>query len=180
MLTGRMGCLEREYIAASDAAIAGRVLNLPEFKKAQTVFIYVSRGNEPDTRGLIRRSIEAGKTVCVPYITGKGTMCAKRIVRDTDLMPGAFGIPTSPDNSPQVNRDDIDLALIPCVSATREGVRLGYGGGYYDRFFAGDRGKTAAYVLCREQMLSEKLPKDDHDVVFDGIITEKNIYFVDM
>ena len=107
-------------------------------------------------------------------------MCAKYIDGFFTLEQGRFGIPTAPSDAPEARIDDIDLALIPCVSATRQGVRLGYGGGYYDRFFAGDRGKTAAYVLCREQMLSEKLPKDDHDVVFDGIITEKNIYFVDM
>ena len=176
----RGNSLDRKYVASSNEAIAKRVTELNVFQAARSVFIYVSRGFEPDTGQLIRTASDSGKKIFVPFITGRGTMCAKYIDGFFTLEQGRFGIPTAPSDAPEARIDDIDLALIPCVSATRQGVRLGYGGGYYDRFFAGDRGKTAAYVLCREQMLSEKLPKDDHDVVFDGIITEKNIYFVDM
>ena len=178
-MTERGNSLDGEYVAASDAAILERIVDLDDYKRARTLFIYVSRGFEPDTRKLIEIAISEGKTVCVPYITGKGTMCAKQIDGPGSLEQGRFGILTAPADAPVLQKEDIDLAVIPCLGATKRGVRLGYGGGYYDRYFSGERGKTRSYVLCRERMTCETLPENGFDVIFDGIVTENAIYFVD-
>ncbi len=172
--------LSPEYIAASDLAISQKVLKLPEFISARSIFVYVSRGFEPDTSRMINRALEMGKSVFAPRIISKGIMVASRIFSVSDLVPGKYGIPAAPDDAPTLPAGSIDLSLIPCVCASSDGFRLGYGGGYYDRFFAfrnddsyeTDRSSSArsAFVLCRSEMLVESVPHDKFDVRFDGII----------
>ena len=173
--------LSPEYISASDLAISQKVFELPEFGSAQSIFVYVSRGFEPDTSRIIDRALELGKNVYVPRIISKGIMAAARIFSVVELVPGQYGIPAAPADAPTVPAVSIDLSLIPCVCASSDGFRLGYGGGYYDRFFAfrnaerykidHPRAANSAYVLCRHEMLTDSVPHDIFDVRFDGVIS---------
>ena len=169
-----------EYISASDLAISQKVFELSEFGSARSIFIYVNRGFEPGTSLIIDRALELGKNVFVPRIISKGLMAASRIFSVSDLVPGQYGILTAPCGAMTVPAAAIDLSLIPCVCASSDGFRLGYGGGYYDRFFAfrndesymadHSRSLNPAYVLCRKEMIVRSLPHDEYDVRFDGII----------
>ncbi|MBP5632104.1 MAG: 5-formyltetrahydrofolate cyclo-ligase [Clostridia bacterium] len=173
--------LSREYIAASDLTISQKVFELPEFSSARSIFVYVSRGFEPDTYRIIGRALELGKSVYVPRIVSKGIMFASQICSASDLVPGRFGIPAAPADASTVPAGSIDLSLIPCVCASLDGFRLGYGGGYYDRYFAfmnvesyntdHPRAANSAYVLCRNEMVVESVPHDIFDVRFDGVIS---------
>ncbi len=173
--------LSPEYISASDLAISQKVFELPEFGSARSIFVYVSRGFEPDTSRIIDRALELGKNVYVPRIISKGIMAAARIFSVVELVPGQYGIPAAPADAPTVPACSIDLSLIPCVCASSDGFRLGYGGGYYDRFFAfrnaerynidHPRAAYSAYVLCRNEMVVDSIPHDRFDVSFDGVIS---------
>ena len=173
--------LSPEYISASDLAISQKVFELPEFGSARSIFVYVSRGFEPDTSRIIDRALELGKSVYVPRIISKGIMAASRISSVVELVPGRYGIPAAPADAPTVPACSIDLSLIPCVCASSDGFRLGYGGGYYDRFFAfrnaerynidHPRAANSVYVLCRHEMLTDSVPHDIFDVRFDGVIS---------
>ena len=94
------------------------------------------------------------------------------------MQPGAYGILEAPASLPAFDTahlGDGALALIPCLAASPDGVRLGRGGGYYDRFLAHYKG--AGLLLCPEALLLDELPCDDWDVRFapENILTEKGI-----
>ena len=166
--------LSPRYRAAADWAIAAHVLSLPEYQSAGAVFCFVGAGREIDTRPILEQALADGKTLCVPLCTGPGTM-ELRAVRDLkELVPGAYGILEPPADSPALSPDQTDLAVIPCVTCSREGRRLGRGGGYYDRFLAHYRG--AAVLVCRERLLRQEIPFDLHDCPIPWVITEAGLF----
>ena len=155
---------------ASDDAILRQVLRTPEYRRAGTVFLFVGHGDEIDTLPLLRQVLADGKRLCVPLCTAPGRMEC-RAVRDLrDLRPGAYGILEPPADAPAVSPARIDLAIVPCVGASREGFRLGHGGGYYDRFLARYNGDTL--LLCRQALLRSSIPHESHDIPIPAILTE--------
>ena len=178
--------LSEEERAVSDRAIGDAVLSSELWREARSVFLYISVKEEPDTRRLLSRAIEEGKAVyapkCLRSPDGSPRMLAVRLRSPEDLVPGAFSIPEprcDPEAPPEIlPPDGIDLALLPCVSATKNGDRLGHGAGYYDRFLAEGRpGKPATVCLCRAALLSEELPAGPHDIPADCVATEDGLFF---
>lgn len=155
----------------SDGAILRRVTASEVYRAAGTVFCFVGRGEEIDTRPLLERILTDGKGLCVPLCVGAGEMEAREIESLDSLRPGRYGILEPPEDAKKIEPADIDLAVVPCVGAARDGRRLGRGGGYYDRFLAGYSGK--AVLLCREMLLREDIPREAHDVRIPHLITEK-------
>lgn len=171
--------LERELPAAyrrsSDQTIARRLLALPEYQEADTVFCFVSTPREIDTRPMLEAALSAGKTLCVPLCTGPGVMELRRVASLTDdLIPGKYGIWEPRADCPAVPPDGVDLAVIPCLTCNHLGYRLGKGGGYYDRFLAVYRG--AAVLLCREQLIREEIPREAHDLPIPWVLTETGLF----
>lgn len=149
-------------------------LALPELNRANTVMLFYGMGNEPDTQMLIQTLLLQGKTVALPKCLPKRRMKA-RIVRGLDdLRLGAFGIPEPIEDCPAVERDRIDLILVPNVCCDKQGYRLGRGAGYYDRYLAGYTGFTVA--LCPEQWLQETLPTDEFDLPVQLVLTEQKTW----
>ena len=150
------------------------MLALPEYRSAGTVFCFVSAGREINTRPILEQTLADGKTLCVPLCTAPGVM-ELRAIRDLkELSPGAYGILEPPADSPRLSPDQTDLAVIPCVTCSREGRRLGRGGGYYDRFLAHYRG--AAVLVCRERLLRQEIPFSIHDYPVPWVITEAGLF----
>ena len=155
---------------ASDRAILTRVAASEAYRDAGTVFCFVGRGEEIDTRPLLGRILSDGKRLCVPLCAGAGEMEARQIAELAQLRPGRYGILEPPLSTPKIEPGAIDLSVIPCVGAARDGRRLGRGGGYYDRFLTGFSGK--ALLLCRGMLLREDIPREAHDVVIPDLITD--------
>lgn len=103
----------------------------------------------------------------------KGIMEAREIMDLSELKEGKFGILEPIKNSIKINFEEIDLSIIPCISANKEGYRLGYGGGYYDRFFENKSIKNS-FILCREKMIYDNIPFEKHDIKFEHVLTDKN------
>lgn len=163
--------LPEACITRSDHAIEARVLTLDAWEQARTVFIYVSAGREPDTRGLLRAAINASKTLAVPLTYAGGMMEARIIGSLDELKPGRLGILEPDGAAPILAPDKIDLIVVPCIAADRQGYRLGHGGGYYDRYLANVRCDTIC--LCRERLLQTALPRDCFDRRVNGVVTER-------
>ncbi len=161
----------REDISRS---IRDKVFSLPEYKSAGTVFCFVSTASEPETDGIISTALHEGKRVCVPRITGEGTMEAVEISSLSDLVPGSFNIREPTEKLPSVGKSMIDLALIPCMSCTGHGNRLGRGGGYYDRFLSDFSGSSV--MVCPEALMSDTVPIEEHDISVPIVVTDKSIY----
>ena len=183
LIRAEASMLNKEYIDAANASVFERVITLPEFIAAGTLFSYVSCEREPDTHRIIRYSLARGKRVYVPRITGSGLMAATRITDLEALEPDRYGILT-PAPGETASPAELELSLIPCLSVAPDGYRLGHGGGYYDRFFApaaraeADRAAGAVMngaVLCFERLLSADLPACAHDVRFGIVVTENRI-----
>ena len=141
------------------------------FAAFSTFLIYVSCGSEVDTRNIIDFALKNGKRVAVPYCIGTN-MSFYEIKSLDDLIDGAFGIPSA-DASKALKIIDYSgsLCIVPALSFDDNGNRLGYGGGYYDRFLSLQYIPTLG--LCYEKCIADKIPSEHFDVNIDCILTEK-------
>ena len=156
-----------------DYAIFTKFLNSDLFDEAKSIFIYVSVADEVDTFEIIRRSLEMGKAVYVPYITDRdeGLMIPVRIYDLDNLIPGEFDIPTS---YTMETIENPDLTVVPGLGFDKKKNRMGYGGGYYDRYL--NKVKTKSVGLFASEFEVEEIPTDEFDHKLDYIITEKEIF----
>ena len=156
----------------SDTRLFRRFLSLPQVERARTIFLFWGiRGREPDTARLVRALHARGKVVCLPRMLPEHRMEVRRYVPDCPLVEASFGI-LEPDEGccPTVERADIDLVLVPAVCYDRLGYRLGFGGGYYDRWLEEFRGVTVG--LCRQAVLRDRVPREPHDSRVEILLTE--------
>lgn len=165
--------LPEEYCRVADAQIVHRVVELPEYQRADTIFCFVGTSSEIDTVPILMDAWEKGKRVCVPKCVGKGIMNAYRIDGMADLQAGSYGILEPGEDAEMILPKEIGLVLVPCLSCSHDGKRLGYGGGYYDRYLRQITAPKA--VLCRSRMMRENIPVDLHDLRMDLVICEDGI-----
>lgn len=158
----------------SDEALFDRFLTLPEVQNANTIFgFWGIPGKEPDTAKLIARLLEQGKTVGLPRMLPGRQMEVRVYDPAVPMVKAAFGI-LEPDVSCAVlKKEDIDLVLTPAVAYDEQGYRMGFGGGYYDRWLENYSGKTVG--LCRECVLQKQVPVEPHDAQVDVVVTETQI-----
>ena len=149
-------------------------LALPELAQAHTVLLFYGVGKEPDTRPLIAELLRRGYTVALPRCLPGRRMEARAVTGVDDLCPGAYGILEPDTDCPVVERDKIDLILVPNLCCDKRGYRLGHGAGYYDRYLAGFAGVTVA--LCPEKWLREELPRDEFDLPVQLVLTGTRVW----
>ena len=163
--------LDAGYMQTAGSAIAGRVLADPAYMNSRVIFVYASMADEPDTARIIDAALADGRTVCVPKCRAGHVMDAVRIDSRQELQPGAYGIPEPAEGGGTVPPEQIDLMIVPCVSAYLDGSRLGHGAGYYDRYMEQTRAKKMC--LCFDRLMSEDIPMGEHDIYMDIVITER-------
>lgn len=166
--------LSDRYRRESDQAIAAHLTAMPEYQAAGTIFCFVGTPHEIDTRPILENALATGKRLCVPLCTGPGMMELRQITTLSQLSPGAYGIPEPPEDAPTVSVDEIDFAILPCLTCNHLGHRLGQGQGYYDRFLAHYR--SGAVLLCREKLIREEIPLEPHDYPIPWVLTERGLY----
>jgi 5-formyltetrahydrofolate cyclo-ligase len=131
---------------------------VPQYRDATTVMAFVGDRGEPDTESLFARIAAEGRTLVLPSVQGERLV--PRLV-GAGLAPGAFGIP-EPQGG-QVDPIGLDLVLVPGLAFTRDGRRLGRGGGHYDRFLAELPGSCATIGVCFAEQILDDLPEESHD-----------------
>ena len=177
VLAVRMG-LDRGRAKVSGQAILDRVLGLEAYRQAQLVHTYVSsKENEVDTRALIGACFAHGKRVAVPVVMPGTKTLAHALIDGLDqLVVGPWGL-AQPDPAaatwlPAEAR--IDLVVVPGLAFDRRGQRIGWGGGYYDRFLA--QVQTIKIGLCYDELVLDCIPGEPHDVPVNMVVAETAIY----
>jgi len=162
--------LPESYTARADKQICEAVIKTAEYQNAKTVFCFVGRSTEINTRPILEDALRSGKCLCVPKCYGKGVMEAKRITGFDDLYPAKVGLLEPLDSAELIIPTRIDFAVVPCVACSPSGLRLGFGGGYYDKYLS--NAGFFSCMICRKELLCDEIPTESHDVVPDMLITE--------
>ncbi|MEA3166962.1 MAG: 5-formyltetrahydrofolate cyclo-ligase [Thermoplasmata archaeon] len=147
--------------ALEEELVTAAVQDAPEWRAAATVLLYRNLPGEFSTVGLANGAWRAGKRVAMPRVTGPGRLALHEVRAWTDLRPGgAFGIHEPAVSLPIVEPAAIDLAIVPGVAWTRDGLRLGRGGGYYDRLVPALR---LAWGVGFDVQVMAGVPTEPHD-----------------
>ncbi len=154
--------------------IQNKLLSLEDYINSKTVLLYSSFKSEVNTEKLIKRSVEKKTTLLPLTISEKKTItpCAINNLHH-DTANGFSGILEPKKYCKAYEKEKIDLVVVPGVAFGLKGERLGYGGGYYDRFLKGYKGKIIG--ICFEKQLTDLIKPEKHDVLMHKIVTEKRI-----
>ncbi len=179
--------IRKEILALRDAvakaqhrAMSGNICqniqSLPEFEAAEKILAFAGYGSEPDTYPLMQQCLDAGKQVFCPLVTGEN-MEFYQIKDLSELLDGYKGI-KEPKPLPErkYKAGEGDLMLLPGAVFDREGNRIGYGKGFYDRYLAGGfPGKKAALAFSFQIVENGRIPSEETDQSVNCIVTEKEI-----
>lgn len=167
---------QKEY----SSLIMKSIIKMTQFQSAATVFTYVDFRSEVATTPLIKYMLECGKTVTVPVTLVKEKDLLAVSITDpvSELAPGYSSIlePIVAIREKQmVSPDIIDIIFLPGSVFDERGGRMGYGGGYYDRFVSAKAPQALRVGLAYEMQMVEHAPLQDHDEFLDFIVTEERI-----
>lgn len=161
--------LSPEQIEQRSDVLAARLFAHPAWKKAETVYVYLSYDHEVCTDAVVRRALYEGKRVAAPRVVGRDM--AFFLLNDrADAIPGYRGILEPPESAEPADSPDA-LVIAPGLAFTKDGLRLGYGGGFYDRFLAKE---PEHYVisLCYDFQIVDSLPSEPYDRKVDCVLTD--------
>ncbi len=140
------------------------------FRNAKKIGAYYPIGSEILTQDIIQELLSNGKDVFLPKVIGENIEFRK-IADFSSLEKGSFDI-MEPKDGCQID-NNLDVVLVPTVGISPIGVRLGYGHGFYDRFLS--EHKTITISLTFEKQIVKNIPKSEHDIIIDWIVTEDRI-----
>lgn len=167
-----MKAISQEQKPAIDQALTERLLHHPFYQEAKVIATYLSFPHEFQTQELIEQALKDGKKVLIPKTYPKGRM--DFVVYDPQqLVKTSFGLLEPQGNLEVVDASQIDLIHVPGLAFTTEGYRIGYGGGYYDRYLEYFSGHTLSTIYpCQVQ---DFIP-ENHDIpVQEVLIDERNL-----
>ena len=163
--------LNEEEIRSFSAKVSQEFLNRDFYKDAEVLYAYLPYNQEIRTEQIIERALKDGKKVAVPKVLDDGLMEFYKITSLADVSPGAFGIPEPKGDTPPAAYEKV-LMLMPGVAFDEQRNRIGYGGGYYDRYLERNKNKEITKVaLAYPFQIFPEIPADPHDEKVDEIIT---------
>ncbi|CEY60667.1 MULTISPECIES: 5-formyltetrahydrofolate cyclo-ligase [Streptococcus] len=167
-----MKAISQEQKQAIEQALTERLLHHPFYQEAKVIATYLSFPHEFQTQGLIEQALRDGKKVLIPKTYSKGRM--DFVVYDLQqLVKTSFGLLEPQGNLEVVDASQIDLIHVPGLAFTMEGYRIGYGGGYYDRYLEQFTGHTLSTVY--HYQVQDFIP-ENHDIpVQEVLIDEGNL-----
>jgi len=159
-----------DFMKIASEKMQKRLKKMKVFRDAQKIGAYYPIGSEVLTQDIIQELLSIGKEVFLPKVLGE-KMEFRKIVDFSSLEKGNFDI-MEPKENCQVD-NYLDVVLVPTVGISPIGLRLGYGHGFYDKFLADY--KTITISLTLEKQIVKNIPKAEHDVIIDWIVTEDRI-----
>ncbi len=168
--------LPPDEVVSKSQVIVESLRKTAAFQQAQTVLCYISsKDNEVDTHAFITSVIAAGQTVLAPITESHGILKWARIESLDDLAPTRCGILEPKPASRNIVTPPPDaLVIVPGIAFSPDGFRIGYGGGYYDRFLAKHEGISIG--LAFELQIVPGFPHEAHDMAVNFVVTEETLY----
>ncbi len=164
----------RDNREAASKEIAVRLFDSDEFKQAKIIMFYAGTDSEVNTEGMIKRALSAGKTIVLPVAKeeDKKLIASQIIDFDKELKLGPYGI-LEPEEEyvREIDKEKIELVIVPGLAFDRTGRRLGRGKGYYDRFLSSLPSKTPKIGLAFNFQIVERIPCEPHDFPLTSVIS---------
>lgn len=166
-IRGQKRAMTQQQIAEASFALQELFFQTEQYAAAKTIYGYMPYNQEVRTEGILERALNDGKRVAVPKVYGD-EMKFIYITDITDMEKSAFGIP-EPKNDVPVASDPTALVLMPGLAFDPQGHRIGYGGGFYDRFLSHEP-EHPTVALCYGFQMFPQLETDDFDIPVDLVI----------
>jgi 5-formyltetrahydrofolate cyclo-ligase len=158
-------------------AIKENLFNSSEFLNAAIIGVTISRFPEVDTRPIIEAAWSLGKKIAVPKCENQSREMDFRLINSYDNLEKVYFDLQEPmiTETIPIKNDDIDLQIVPGLVYTNNGYRIGFGGGYYDRYLIDYKGDVVS--LAFEKQTGQEVPFEAHDIPVQKIFTENGIIF---
>lgn len=162
--------MTEEQITAASRRLGERFRAHPLYQSARTIYGYLPYNQEVRTEPMLLQALRDGKRVAVPKVIGD-EMIFIYIDDFSCIEAGYCGIPEPPADGPEA-KDPTALVLMPGIAFDRQGHRIGYGGGFYDRFLAGQP-EHPTLALCYGFQMVDQLPVEEFDIPVDVVIWDE-------
>ena len=166
--------LTPEFVEAYSRRVTEAFCAQDFYHDAKAIYAYLTFNEELRTDFLIRRAWADGKRVAVPRVLGKGCMEFYYIDSFEGFIPSAFGVPEPPEDPEKLADEPDFLLLMPGLAFDRAHNRVGYGGGFYDRYIerkASEGARIFKPALAYDFQIVDAIPANDFDVKVDAILT---------
>jgi 5-formyltetrahydrofolate cyclo-ligase len=150
-----------------------RLMGLPAWRGAGGVLLFYSFGSEVPTAGIVRQALREGRRVFLPRLVS-GRMEIAEIDEASILTPTAYG-PKEPSSPKAIDPSDVDVVVAPGLAFDRDGYRLGYGRGHYDRFLRRLRPSTPRIGIAFHEQVLPRVPHGRRDQRMDAVVTDSEI-----
>ena len=170
--------LDRLTVKYASCKIGLCLHDLIQRRRADTVLLFYPIKNEPDLLPLVNILNREGIAVGFPIsVTDPVSLDFRRVERIDDMETGAFGIFEPSKDSPKAELSSSTICVVPALAFDRDGYRLGYGKGFYDRFLADFKGLSVGVTY--DGFIADSLPRDEYDLCVDMIITQGGVVLPD-
>lgn len=169
-VSARKKAMRGAQIEACSLDLAAQLEACPLYQRASALYGYLSFNQEVRTRPILQRALDLGKRVAVPKVYGR-TMRFLWLESLAQVAPGSYGIPEPLADEPEAD-DPEALVLLPGLAFDRQGHRVGYGGGFYDRFLTAEPSHPTL-ALCYEFQVFDWLQTEAYDIPADLVLSAR-------
>lgn len=173
LIKSRRDAATDEEVAKMSEQVAKFIESMPQYQEADCVYAYIDYNHEVMTDVIIKKAWAAGKRVAVPKVVGKDLIWYY-ITKEDDVESGYMGIREPKTTLPEAKETDA-FFIMPGVAFDRDHHRVGYGGGFYDRYLEKPNTHYKAALAFEFQIL-DTVPFEVHDILPDAIVSELKIY----
>lgn len=166
-----------QNIKEKSSIIFEKIKKLNSFKNAKSIMLFASFGSEVYTYDFMRQCISMKKIVSIPYVKDakNSIMISTKLESIDDFVSGYKGIMELPkEKIIEIDKKTIDVVITPCVCYDYARYRIGYGKGFYDRFFTDINPYKIG--ICLDECIVDKIKTDEYDVPVDIVITDKRVF----
>ncbi len=160
-----------DLMEINSGKIHANLKKIPPFNLATKIGLYYPAGSEVLTQKIMQEAISNGRRVYLPKVSGE-ELEFREIEGFSSLEPGSFDIMEPKEGCPAAQK--MEVLVIPAVGASVDGYRIGHGRGFYDRYLAGSGAVKIA--LCFQKQIVRAMPREEHDVQMDYVVTEERVY----